>query len=199
MENNSFSIFHFSFCKCGVIMENSGENKKSVMHELKDWVVSIVIAIALALLIRHYVVELYIVEGPSMLPTLSHGERLIVNKFIYCLRSPERGEVLIFRYPRNPERDFIKRVIAVPGDTVRIKDGNVFVNNALLNEDYILEQTRGSHSDATVPAGHYYVMGDNRNNSEDSRFADVGFVPHELIKGKAVAIFWPLNNMKTLP
>jgi len=179
-------------------MENSGENKNG-MQELKDWVVSIVIAIALALFIRHYIVELYIVEGPSMLPTLSHGERLVVNKFIYSFRTPEKGEILVFRYPRNPDRDFIKRVIAVPGDTVRIRDGQVFVNNALLNENYILEQTRGSQPDATVPPGHYYVMGDNRNNSEDSRFADVGFVPHELIKGKAVAIFWPLNNIKALP
>lgn len=168
-------------------------------EEIKDWVISIVIAVVLALFIRYFIVELYLVEGPSMQPTLISHERLVVNKFIYRFREPEKGEILVFRYPKDPSRDFIKRVIAVAGDTIEIKDGRVFVNQQLLNEPYILDKTRGSYPLSTVPEGHIFVMGDNRNNSEDSRFRDVGFVPLDLIKGKAMMVFWPLGNIKTLP
>lgn len=168
-------------------------------QEIKDWVISILIAVVLAFFIRYFIVELYMVEGPSMRPTLVNGERLIVNKFVYRFKTPERGEVIVFRYPRDPSRDFIKRVIAIPGDTIEIKDGRVFVNGQLMNENYILEKTRGSYPLATVPEGHIFVMGDNRNNSEDSRFKDVGFVPYDLIKGKAIMVFWPIDHIKTLP
>lgn len=171
----------------------------SLGEEIKDWIVSIAIAIVLAFLIRYFIVELYLVDGPSMRPTLQSAERLVVNKFIYRFRTPERGEILVFRYPRDPSRDFIKRVIAIPGDTIEIKDGRVYVNSTLLNEPYILSKTRGNYPLATVPEGHIFVMGDNRNNSEDSRFADVGFVPFDLIKGKAMLIFWPIGQFKTLP
>ena len=170
----------------------------SLGEEAKDWVISIVVAVVLAFFIRQFVVELYVVDGPSMRPTLQSRERLVVNKFIYRFRAPEHGEVLVFRYPRNPSRDFIKRVIAVPGDTIEIKDGRVFVNQKLMNEPYILEKTLSDYPQATVPEGHVFVMGDNRNNSEDSRFADVGFVPYDLIKGKAVLVFWPVDQLKTL-
>lgn len=168
-------------------------------EEIKDWVISILIAVVLAFFIRYFIVELYMVEGPSMRPTLVNSERLVVNKFIYRFKAPERGDIIVFRYPRDPSRDFIKRVIGIPGDTIEIKDGRVFVNGQLLNETYILEKTRGSYSLATVPEGHIFVMGDNRNNSEDSRFRDVGFVSHDLVKGKAVMIFWPLDHIKSLP
>lgn len=168
-------------------------------EEIKDWIISILIAVVLAFFIRYFIVELYMVEGPSMRPTLVNSERLVVNKFIYRFRTPERGDIIVFRYPSDPSRDFIKRVIGIPGDTIEIKDGRVFVNGQLLNESYILEKTRGSYSLATVPEGHIFVMGDNRNNSEDSRFRDVGFVSHDLVKGKAVMIFWPLDHIKSLP
>ena len=171
----------------------------SLGEEARDWIVSIVVAIVLAYLIRTFIVELYIVDGPSMRPTLESHERLVVNKFIYQFRPPERGEILVFRYPRDPSRDFIKRVIAVPGDSIEIKDQRVFVNDQLLNEPYILEKTRSTYPKATVPPGTIFVMGDNRNNSEDSRFVDVGFVPYDLIKGKAILVFWPIDQWKTLP
>lgn len=174
-----------------------GENK--LKQEIKDWVISIAVALILAFFIRYFIVELYLVEGPSMRPTLINGERLVVNKFIYRFKQPQRGEIIVFRYPRDPSRDFIKRVIAVAGDTIELKDGRVFVNGELQNEEYILEKTRGSYPLATVPEGHIFVMGDNRNNSEDSRFRDVGFVSLELVKGKAMMIFWPLDQLKQLP
>ena len=171
----------------------------SLGEEAKDWIISIVVAVVLACIIRQFVVELYIVDGPSMRPTLQSQERLVVNKFIYQFREPQKGEILVFQYPRDPKRDFIKRVIATAGDTVEIKDGRVFVNDQLLNEDYILEKTKSEYPKSTVPKGTIFVMGDNRNNSEDSRFADVGFVPLNLIKGKAMLVFWPFDAFKTLP
>lgn len=171
----------------------------SLGEEIKDWVISIAIAVFLAFIIRTFIVELYLVDGPSMRPTLQNAERLVVNKFIYKFRTPERGEILVFKYPSNQNRDFIKRVIAIAGDSIEIKDGRVFVNDQLMNEPYILSKTRGDYQKSIVPEGHIFVMGDNRNNSEDSRFSDVGFVPHELIKGKAILVFWPYSSFKTLP
>jgi signal peptidase I len=182
-----------------VLLRLEGEGMSSLGEEIKDWIVSIAIAVVLAMGIRYFIVELYLVDGPSMRPTLQSAERLVVNKFIYRFRAPERGEILVFRYPRDPSRDFIKRVIAVPGDTIEIKDGRVYVNSTLMNEPYILSKTRGDYPLATVPEGHIFVMGDNRNNSEDSRFADVGFVPYDLIKGKAILVFWPFSHFKALP
>ncbi len=170
----------------------------SIAEEAKDWVFSIAAAVILALLIRTFIVELYVVDGPSMRPTLKHEERLVVNKFVYRMRDPLKGEILIFRYPRDPSRDFIKRVIATAGDTIEIKEGRVYVNDSLLHEDYILEKTRTEYPKTTIPEGTIFVMGDNRNNSEDSRFPDVGFVPLDLIKGKAVLVFWPFDEFKSL-
>lgn len=174
------------------------EKETSVFSELKDWIGSIVIAVVLAMLIRTFIVELYVVDGPSMRPTLESEERLVVNKFIYRFHPPQKGEILVFQYPRDPSRDFIKRVIATPGDTIEIHEGRVLVNDQLLTEDYILEKTRSEYPKSTVPEGRVFVMGDNRNNSEDSRFADVGFVPYDLIKGKAMLVFWPVSQYKTL-
>ena len=171
----------------------------SIGQEAKDWIISILVAVVLAFIIRQFVVELYIVDGPSMRPTLQSQERLVVNKFIYDFRAPEKGEILVFQYPMDKSRDFIKRVIATPGDTIEIKDSRVYVNHQMLTEDYILEPTKSEFPKATVPENTLFVMGDNRNNSEDSRFADVGFVPYSLVKGKACFVFWPLDKMKSLP
>ncbi|HBT78727.1 MAG: signal peptidase I [Selenomonas sp.] len=171
----------------------------SIGDEVKDWVISILVAVVLAFLIRQFVVELYIVDGPSMRPTLQSQERLVVNKFLYSFRAPQRNEIIVFQYPMDKSRDFIKRVIATPGDTIEIKDHKVYVNDQMLTEDYILEPTLSEYPKATVPPNTLFVMGDNRNNSEDSRFADVGFVPYSLIKGKACLVFWPLGQFKTLP
>lgn len=174
-------------------------DRKRLGEETKDWIVSILIAVVLAFFIRYFIVELYVVDGSSMEPTLHNSQRLVVNKFLYRLKTPERGDIVVFRYPSDPSRDFIKRVIAVAGDTVEIKEGRVFVNGKLQNETYILEKTRGSYPLATVPVGRIFAMGDNRNNSEDSRFPDVGFVSYDLLKGKAFLVFWPFAEMKTLP
>ncbi len=166
--------------------------------EIKDWAVSIVVALVLAFFIRTFIVEPYLVDGPSMRPTLENGERLLVNRFVYRVRAPEKNEIIVFAYPKDPSRDFIKRVIATPGDTIEIQDTKVFVNDKLLDEPYILEKTHTNYPKTVVPAGTVFVMGDNRNNSADSRLASVGFVPYDLLKGKAVLVFWPFDQFKSL-
>ena len=195
----NFSISRIKFFQA--IIKNDEQIVMSSINveELKSWIVSITSAVLVAVLIRYFIVELYVVDGPSMQPTLQDGERLVVNKFIYHWRDPMRSEVVIFRYPRDHSRDFIKRVIAVGGDTIEIKDGHVFVNDALVNEDYIAEKTRTEYPKQTVPEGTLFVCGANRRNSLDSRFPDVGFVPLELVKGKAALIFWPIDDLAALP
>ena len=110
------------------------KEKKSWQDTASDWLFSIIIAVVLALGIRTFLVEPYMVSGPSMRPTLQNEERLIVNKLVYYLREPQRGEIIVFKYPSDTRRDFIKRVIAVGGDTIEIRDGKTFVNGEAIDE-----------------------------------------------------------------
>lgn len=177
------------------------EEKKSGSWQdtVSDWLISIIVAVVLAFGIRTFLVEPYMVSGPSMMNTLQDRERLLVNKLVYYTRQPKRGEIIVFKYPSDTRRDFIKRVIAVGGDTIEIRDGKTYVNGKALDESYIREPFHTNLPKTTVPSGHIFVMGDNRNNSEDSRFRDVGFVDLSLVKGKASVIFWPLGQVRMLP
>lgn len=179
-------------------MEEQKKNQ-SWQDTASDWLVSIIIAVVVAFGIRTFLVEPYMVSGPSMRETLQDKERLIVNKLVYYTRAPKRGEIIVFKYPSDTTRDFIKRVIAVGGDTIEIKDGKTYVNGEKLDESYIREPFHTNYPKTTIPEGHIFVMGDNRNNSEDSRFLDVGFVDLSLVKGKASVIFWPLDKIRSLP
>lgn len=164
--------------------------------EAWEWLKTILIAIILALLIRASLLEVFMVQGQSMLPTLHNRERLIVSKVQYHLRQPRRGEIVVFEAVG--DRDFIKRVIGVAGDEVRADRWGVWVNGRLLDEGYVLEQARGEFGPVTVPPGTILVMGDNRNNSVDSRHPSIGFVPLELLKGKAMLVFWPLQDVRLM-
>ncbi|MCH3950346.1 MAG: signal peptidase I [Acidaminococcus sp.] len=176
------------------------EKKNKTWQDVaSDWLISIIVAVVLAFAIRTFLVEPYMVSGPSMRPTLQNAERLIVNKLVYYTRDPKKGEIIVFKYPSDTRRDFIKRVIATGGDTIEIKDGQTYVNGEALNETYIKEPFHTNYPKVTVPKGFIFVMGDNRNNSEDSRYSDVGFVDLKLVKGKASVVFWPLSAFKTLP
>ncbi|MDD4321071.1 MAG: signal peptidase I [Acidaminococcaceae bacterium] len=179
-------------------MTNQKETS-SWQDTVSDWMISIIVAVVLAFCIRTFIVEPYLVSGTSMVPTLQNRERLLVNKFIYFVGEPKKGEIVVFKYPSDTTRDFIKRVIATGGDTIEMVDGKVFVNGTQLKEPYIKEPFHSNYRKVVVPKGHIFVMGDNRNNSEDSRFNDVGFVPDNLIKGKASVIFWPFANWRSLP
>ncbi|HHV61883.1 MAG TPA: signal peptidase I [Firmicutes bacterium] len=166
-----------------------------VRAEIMEYLQAFVIAVVLAAFIITFIAQSFVVQGSSMEPTLHNGERLLVNKFIYRFREPARGEIVVFRYPFDPRRKFIKRVIGVPGDRVEIRDGAVFLNGSRLDEPYTLDRTYGAYGPEVVPEGRIFVLGDNRNNSEDSRFADVGFVPLSNVVGHAFVIYWPLNRI----
>jgi signal peptidase I len=134
------------------------------------------------------------VEGISMLPRLEDRDRLFINKFVYHISSIERGDVVVFYYPRDPQKSYIKRVIALPGDRLRIDHGVVWVNDKRVREDYVPEQYRDTRSypSTVVPAGDYFVLGDHRCIASDSR--DFGPVERSLIYGKAVFVYWPARD-----
>ena len=180
--------------------EKNAEQKKqepsAVNKEVKEWARSIILAVVLAVIIRLFLIEVFLVEGTSMFPTLQHQERLIVNKAVYYLREPEKGEIVVFNY--SPRRDFIKRVIALNGDTVEIRSGELYVNDDLVDEPYIENYSAMDFGPVVVPEGHAFVLGDNRSNSMDSRDSAVGYISLERVKGKAFVIFWPLINLRLL-
>lgn len=158
---------------------------------------TLLIAFLLAQLIMVSVAQAFQVEQYSMEPTLLPHDRVLVSKFIYRLREPARGDVIVLRYPRNPERNYIKRVIGLPGETVEIHDGKVFINGMVLDEPYIKLPPRYTYRARQVPPGQYFVLGDNRPNSSDSH---VGwFVPADNIIGKAVIVYWPPSQWGLVP
>ena len=197
--------------------------KKSTLREYFE---SIVIAVILALFIRTFVVQAFKIPTGSMENNLLIGDHLLVNKFIVGpapsslertllpIGSIDRGDIVVFKYPEDPERDFIKRVIGLPGETVELREKRVFVDGKALEEPYVhfLEppgneggfhevtssDVRERYGPVTVPANQYFVMGDNRDNSQDSRYW--GFLRREYIKGKALIIYWsyaPENLTRT--
>lgn len=135
------------------------------------------------------------VENISMLPTLKAGEFILVNKLAYKVGDYDRGDVVIFHYPRDPHEDYIKRVIGLPGDEVLIQGGLVYINGRALTEEYISAPPSYS-GEWTVPEGQIFVLGDNRNQSSDSH--SWGFVPDENVVGRALVVYWPLENFKLL-
>ncbi|HPT82397.1 MAG TPA: signal peptidase I [Limnochordia bacterium] len=170
--------------------------QKSPLRELLETVIS---AVLIAAFIMIFIARAYTVNGDSMLPTLHHGERLLVDKISYRFTEPSRGEIIIFKNPANPSEQFVKRVIGLPGDKVAIIQGVVFINDQPIEEDYTLAPARIGFAPQIVPEGTYFVLGDNRNNSEDSRFSRVGFLPRELIIGRAIWRYWPLSKVSLMP
>jgi signal peptidase I len=167
-----------------------------VGEEFFAWVKTLASAAVYATLIVTFGFQVARVEGQSMAPTLADQDRLIVNKLVYKLSEPRRGDIVMLYYPLNPDKSFVKRVIAEEGDTVRIVDGQVFVNEVPLRDDYVPREYR-SHDDwgpQVIPEGYYFVMGDHRNNSSDSRHW--GMVPKKYIIGKVQVRWWPLPNAK---
>ena len=158
------------------------------------WLRDLVVSAVASILIITFLYQPVRVEGTSMLPRLEDRDRLFINKFVYHLSSIERGDVVVFHYPRDPEKSYIKRVIALPGDRLRIDHGRVFLNGNLQPEPYVPDEFRDTRSVAemVIPEGSYYMMGDHRSISSDSR--EFGPVERSLIYGKAVYIYWPTRD-----
>jgi len=198
------------------MMDNSKNQKKK--STLREYTEAIVIALVLALFIRTFIVQAFKIPSGSMLPTLQIGDHLLVNKFIYGIKlpfsgkilvpikNPAPGDIVVFKFPKNPKLDYIKRVIAVAGDTVEIRNKRIFVNGVLFQDKHgvftdprILPATAGPRDNfgpVKVPEHHIFVMGDNRDNSFDGRFW--GFVDLKAVRGKALILYWSWDVRKPL-
>jgi signal peptidase I len=163
------------------------------MNAVRDILETVLIALLIAVLVRAFVIERFLVDGPSMEPTLWDSQSLLVNKLAYKFSPPTRGDVVVFRYPLDPTRDYVKRCVAVGGDTVEMRLGRLYVNGLLKEEPYVGFPGLFEMKSVTVPEDCIFVLGDHRTNSEDSRM--FGPVKLSLVKGKAVFIIWPLKDM----
>ena len=164
-------------------------------EELVAWFKTLVSAAVYATLIVTFGFQVARVEGQSMVPTLEEQDRLIVNKLAYRLGEPQVGDIVMLYYPEDPDKSFVKRVIGEEGDTLRSVNGRVYRNDVLLNDDFIPDRYRSEDTwgPETVKRGYYYVMGDHRNNSSDSR--TWGQVPKRYIIGKVQLRWWPVNHV----
>ncbi len=174
-----------------------GQPEKKQKSALLEVLESVAIAVLLAVVIRLFLFEPFIIPSESMYPALQINDRLMVNKLSYRMGEPDRGDVIVFKYPMDPNRDFVKRLIAVGGETIEIRDSVLFINDRPVPEEYLPEGLEfGDYGPVKVPEGTYFMMGDNRNSSDDSR--SWGMMPEENIIGKAVFIYWPMNRIGLL-
>lgn len=164
---------------------------------IREYGEALLIAAVLALIIRTFIITPFKIPTGSMEPALLPGDKIFVNRFIYRFRPAERGDVIVFRYPENPRRDFIKRLVAFGGETIEIASGRIKINGEIIDVPEILQRIHYENHGAygakeariTVPENCYFVLGDNSSSSKDSRYW--GFVPRRLLRGKAFVIWWP--------
>jgi signal peptidase I len=197
------------------------KDERGRFHFFRELPGLILIALVLALLIKTFFVQAFFIPSQSMEPTLLVGDRVLVNKIIYRFREPRRGEVIVFENPHlqepdrnpfsafwnwvteglgfssNPEQDFIKRVVGLPGETIELRDGKVFINGEPLDEPYLERMDQSDFGPYEIPEGNLFVMGDNRPNSQDSRSA-LGPIPEDKIVGKAFVRIWPPSRISWL-
>ena len=173
----------------------AGKRQARNANSLGLWLRDIAIAAVASILIITFLYQPVRVEGTSMAPWLEDSDRLFINKYVYRFTPVKRGDVVVFRYPRDPEKSYIKRVIAQPGDRLSIERGKVWLNGKPLNEPYVTQEYRDQRSlpELVVPAGSYFMMGDHRSISSDSR--DFGPVDRALVSGKAIFVYWPSRDM----
>jgi signal peptidase I len=174
----------------------SGRNKgNSLTREIIEWVVCICLAVILALAVHTWVGQIVTVDGPSMQPGLWTGEKVLMGKVEYWFSKPKRGDIVLARFP-DSDQNFIKRVIATGGDLIAINNGAVYLNGKKLDEPYIPTAINADMQELKVPDDYVFVMGDNRNDSTDSRV--VGAIPLSMVEGRAYALVWPVGNAKKL-
>jgi signal peptidase I len=172
-----------------------GEPQPSLIREIRGWLKDVVLGVVIAILMVVFLYQPVKVEGTSMQPELIDQERIFVNKFIYHFEEIHRGDIVVFWYPKDPSKSFIKRVVGVPGDIVSIRAGHLYINSRLQEERYVPNGYLDSDSYPTVKVkeDQYYVLGDHRNASNDSR--SWGLVPRKYIYGKAVFRYWPVDKV----
>jgi signal peptidase I len=167
-----------------------------VIRRVFDFFKSILIASVVAALMIMFVIETVSVEGNSMFPTFEHKDRLVIEKIAFHLTKPKVNDIVVFKYPADTREKFIKRVIALPGDTVKIENSKLYVNGVVREEYYLNERmTTSFFNEVKVPQNTIFVLGDNRNYSKDSRSPDVGFISEKLLVGRAVLKIYPINNI----
>lgn len=164
---------------------------KRVRKEVIEWIITIAAAVLVALFINNFIIVNATVPTSSMEKTIMTNDRVIGFRLAYNSTDPVRGDIVIFKYPDDEKILYIKRVIGMPGETLEIHDGGVYVDGALLNEPYLDMATDGEFGPYVIPEGHYFMMGDNRNNSADSRFWENTYLSRDKIVGKAVLRYWP--------
>jgi signal peptidase I len=169
--------------------------RDKVKANIREWAESIAVAVVLAFLIRTFVIQAFKIPTGSMEQTLMPGDKIMVNKLIYHFREPQRGDVIVFKFPENPRRDFVKRLAARGGESISIKNGNIYINGQksdipeLQRYYYNFGPYGAPGAVITVPEKHYFVLGDNSKSSNDSRYW--GFVPRKNLIGRASFIWWP--------
>ena len=174
------------------------KKQRTVKSELYEWVKALVIAGLIALVVRTFIIEPYRIPSSSMENTLLIGDFLFVNKFYYRTHEIKRDDIIVFKFPKDRRTNFVKRVIGLPGDTLEVKDGKVYVNGKGLDEPFIKEPMAKKYFPPVfVPPNNYFAMGDNRNVSWDSRYW--GFVPKKLIRGKPMFIYFSWNSRSGYP
>ena len=175
--------------------EHKEGDKARPFQSLIDLLHDLAVAVVVCVLLITYVVQAFKVQGTSMSPELLDGERILVNKFLYRFGDIERGDVVVFWYPEDPKLSFIKRIVGLPGETVEVRNGKVYVDGILIDEPYVVVDNadRRSLASQEIRPGHYFVLGDNRRGSNDSR--SWGLVPERYIYGKAFVRIWPLRDV----
>lgn len=177
---------------------------RTISHFFFDTVETLVVALSIFVVVYLFIAQPHEVKGSSMEPNFHNNEYILTDKISYKFRKPERGDVIIFKAPTNPDLDYIKRVIGLPGDRVKVQNGYVYVNGLQLSEPYLKDKTFLSPSnilkdgvEITVPPGFYFAMGDNRPNSSDSR--EFGPINGNSIVGRALFRYWPISEMGLVP
>ena len=181
--------------------EEDGKKKKitkeDIIKETVSWIETIVFAVVFAFLITTFLIVNAKVPSASMETTVMTGDRLIANRLSYKLSKPERYDIVVFKFPDDESKLYIKRIIGLPGETVNIRNGHVYINDSTepLREDFLHEPMRTEDATFVVPEGHYFMMGDNRNHSSDSRFWENKFVAEDKILGKAAFRYFPVKSI----
>lgn len=176
-----------------------GENMyKDIKTEIIEWLKAIVFALILALMIRGFIFEPMIVPSGSMIPTIQIDDRILVNKFTYRFEAPDYNDIVVFKCPDDIKQTYVKRLVGKGGDTIEIKDSVLYRNGEPIQEPYLNETMYNDFGPYKVPEGNYFMLGDNRNNSKDSRFWENKYVSEELVVGKATYRIWPINRIGKL-